>query len=92
MTRITCLLVSRLILNLKLAGDRTRVIGTNVTHLQYQSQLESYVFGNIANRMDGLDTPDSQTLQGDDGTELGSMSTDVESKLEGFCGVGSDKD
>lgn len=57
------MLVGRLILNLKVAAGRGRIINMDgTTYLDDQSQLETIVLGNMANKIEGLDTPERQPV------------------------------
>ena len=52
MGRVTSLLVSRLILNLKIAASRDYIDDTSeVSYIQNQTRMEALVLGNISNKV-----------------------------------------
>ena len=54
MGRVTSLLVSRLILNLKIAASRDYIDDTSeVSYIQNQTRMEALVLGNISNKVEG---------------------------------------
>lgn len=65
LSRITSVLVCRLILNLKMAASQNRLIDGDVTsYLNHQSPLEAYVIGNMANKPEDLNSLESYDPSG----------------------------